>query len=38
MWDVWEIGCWGCGMLGCELFVIWDVRDVECSLYVMSGV
>ena len=26
MWDVWDVGCSGCGMLG-----MWDVRDVGYS-------
>ena len=26
MWDVWEVGCSGCGMFG-----RWDVREVGCS-------
>ena len=26
MWDVGDVGCWGCGMFG-----MWDVRDVGCS-------
>ena len=26
MWDVGDVGCWGCVMLG-----MWDVRDVGCS-------
>ena len=25
MWDVGDVGCWGCGMLG-----MWDVGDVGC--------
>ena len=25
-WDVWEVGCSGCGMFG-----MCDVQDVECS-------
>ena len=24
MWDVQDVGCWGCGM-----FKMWDVRDVD---------
>ena len=32
MWDVGDVGCWGCGMLG-----IWDVRDVGCSGCGMFG-
>ena len=38
MWDVWDMGCWGCGMLGmwnvqdvgCGMLGMWDVRDVGC--------
>ena len=26
MWDVQDVGCWGCRMLG-----MWDVGDVGCS-------
>ena len=26
MWDIQDVGCWGCGMLG-----MWDVGDVGCS-------
>ena len=26
MWDVGDVRCWGCEMLG-----MWDVRDVGCS-------
>ena len=25
MWDVGDVRCWGCGMLG-----MWGVVDVEC--------
>ena len=25
MWDVGNVGCWGCGMLK-----MWDVEDVGC--------
>ena len=25
-WDVWAVGCLGCGM-----FAMWDVGDVKCS-------
>ena len=32
MWNVWDVGCWGCGMFG-----MWDVRDVGCSGYAMFG-
>ena len=32
MCDVWDVGCWGCGMLG-----MWDVRDVRCSGCGMFG-
>ena len=30
MWDIWDVGCLGCGMFG-----MWDVRDVGCSECVM---
>ena len=26
MWDVRDVGCWGCGT-----FRMWDVQDVGCS-------
>ena len=26
MWDVGDVGCWRCGILG-----MWDIRDVGCS-------
>ena len=32
MWDVWDVGCSGCGMFG-----MWDVRDVGCSGCGMCG-
>ena len=32
MWDVWDVGCLGCGMFG-----MWDVRDVGCSGCGMFG-
>ena len=32
MWDVRDVGCSGCGMLG-----MWDVRDVGCSGCGMFG-
>ena len=28
MWDVGDVGCWGCGML-----TMWDVRDVGCGMF-----
>ena len=31
MWDVWDVGCLGCGMLG-----MWDVQDMrysECGMF-----
>ena len=42
MWNVRDVGCSGCGMLGmwdvgdvgcwgCGMFGMWDVRDVGCS-------
>ena len=42
IWDVEDVGCWGCGMLkmwdvgdveysGCRMFGLWDGGDVECS-------
>ena len=42
MWDVGDVGCSGCGMLGmwdvqdvgclgCGMCGMWDVRDVGCS-------
>ena len=42
MWDVWDVGCLECEMLGmwvvqdvecwgCGMFGMWNVRDVECS-------
>ena len=42
MWDVGDVGCWGCRMLdvgcsqdmrcsGCGICRMWDVWDVECS-------
>ena len=43
MWDDWDVGCWGCGMLGmwdvggCGMFEMWDVRDVGCSGCGMFG-
>ena len=44
MWDVWDVGCSGCGMFkmwdvqdvrcsGCEMFGMWDVRDVGCGMF-----
>ena len=33
MWGVWDVGCWGCGMLE-----MWDVGDVGCSEYGMWDV
>ena len=40
MWNVWDVGCWGC-----KMFVMWDVgmwnvgirdvRDVECGMLVV---
>ena len=44
MWDVGDVGCWGCGMfgmwdvrdvgcLGCGMFGMWDVRDVRCGMW-----
>ena len=30
MWDIWVMGCWGCGMLGWGMFKMRDVRDVRC--------
>ena len=41
MWDVRDVGCSGCGMLGmwdvgdvgcsgCGMFGMWDVQDVGC--------
>ena len=41
MWDVRDVGCWGCGMFrmwdvqnggcaGCGMCRMWDVRDVGC--------
>ena len=49
MWDVGDVGCWGCGMLemwdvgdvgcwGCGMFGMWDVRDVGCSGCGMFGI
>ena len=48
MWDVGDVGCWGCGMLGmwdvgdvgcsgCGMFGMWDVRDVGCAGCGMFG-
>ena len=48
MWDVGDVGCWGCGMLvmwdvgdvgssGCGMFGMWDVPDVGCSGCGMFG-
>ena len=28
MWNVGDVGCWGCGMLG-----MWDVRDVGSGMF-----
>ena len=28
MWDVRDVGCWGCGMFG-----MWNVRDVGCGVF-----
>ena len=32
MWDVWNVGCLGCGMFG-----MWDVQDAGCSGCGMFG-
>ena len=44
MWDIGDVGCWGCGMfetwddvgdvgyLGCGIFGMWGVRDVGCGM------
>ena len=32
MWDVGDVGCWECGMLG-----MWDVGDMGCSVCRMFG-
>ena len=48
MWDVQDVGCSGCGMLGmwdvgdvgclgCGMFGMWDVRDVGCLLGCLLG-
>ena len=48
MWDVGDVGCWGCGMFGmwdvgdvgcwgCGMLGMWDVRDVGCSGCGMFG-
>ena len=37
MWNVLDVGCSGCGYSGCEMFGMWDVRDVECSGCGMFG-
>ena len=48
MWDVRDVGCSGCGMLGmwdvrdvgcsgCGMFGVWDVQDVGCSRCGMFG-
>ena len=28
MWNVSDVGCWGCGMFG-----MWDVWDVGCGMW-----
>ena len=30
MWDVPDVGPWGCGMFGCAMFRMWYVEDVGC--------
>ena len=37
MWDIGDVGCLGCGMSGCGMFGMWDVRDVVFSGYEMFG-
>ena len=48
MWNVGDIACWKCGVLGlwdvrdvdclgCGIFAVWDVRNVRCSEYVDVG-
>lgn len=43
MWDVWGVGCWGCGTFGigddrdvgfsgCEMFWMWDVWDARWDM------
>ena len=28
MWNVQDVGCWGCSML--EMWDVWDIRDAGC--------
>ena len=35
MWDIGDVGCWGCGTFG--MFKMWDVGNVECSGCGMFG-
>ena len=39
MWDVQDVGCWGCGMLGMSDagdVRCWDVKCSECVIYKIS--
>ena len=36
MWDVWYVGCWGCGMLGMKN--AWDVGGSGCGMLGMWDV
>ena len=36
MWDVQDVGCWGCGMLGMSDVGdvrCWDVKCSECGMF-----
>ena len=36
MWDVWDIGCLGCGMFG--MWNVWDVGCLGCGMFGMWDV